>query len=149
MRTKSGHEDGHKQHTNNQCWTWVGGSQGKAEKGTLMSCHAQPTVIEILVPFFRRGYAGHPRICSRDYGMTDIRKKAKGHSWYIILKTLTVGKTMLATIGLVRGVVAPQILNIVMLCFEKHFSKQKCYSPKIKHFPPQNFWAGYATASNT
>jgi len=30
---------------------------------------------------------------------------------------------------------------------EAFFQTKQCYSPKIKHFaPPQNFWAGYATA---
>jgi len=51
---------------------------------------------------------------------------------------------------------APQkcLEHIVILCFERHFSKQNSYSPKIKHFGPpimcpQNFWAGYATAYRT
>jgi len=31
--------------------------------------------------------------------------------------------------------------NIVILCLERHFSKQKCYSPKIKYFGSPNFLA--------
>ena len=34
-----------------------------------------------------------------------------------------------------RGHAPPKFLeNVVSLCFERRFSKQKCYSPKMKHF---------------
>jgi len=37
---------------------------------------------------------------------------------------------------------------VVILFFEEQYPKQKsCYSPKIKHFAPPYFWAGYATDS--
>ena len=43
----------------------------------------------------------------------------------------------------------PQFLeHIVILCFKRRFSKQN-YSPKIKHFGPPNFLAGYATGPAT
>jgi len=44
-----------------------------------------------------RGYAGHTRMRSWDYGMIDTTENAKGYSWYTTLKTMKVGKTKLAT----------------------------------------------------
>jgi len=34
---------------------------------------------------------------------------------------------------------------MVISCFERWHPKQNCYLPKLKHFDPQSFWAGYAT----
>ena len=50
-----------------------------------------------------------------------------------------------------KGLWPPKLLeNIVILCFERRFSKQNsdiCLKSNIfpPKRPPQNFWAGYAT----
>ena len=60
-------------------------------------------------------------------------------------------KQSLASIGVARGgrgAMPPKYLeNIVILCFERRFSKQNnVIRLKSNIYPPWNFWAGYATA---
>jgi len=48
----------------------------------------------------------------------------------------------------VKGAITPKFLeNIVILCFERPFSKQNSVIRlKSNILPPKNFWTGYATA---
>ena len=73
----------------------LGGGEARQKRGALWwRHHSQPTVIITFdLPKI------HPRVCSWDYGITEIAEgeNAKGCSWYTTLKTLKAGKTRLAT----------------------------------------------------
>ena len=50
--------------------------------------------------------------------------------------------------GVAKGAISPQIFRKYshFVLWEAFFLAKYCYSAKIKHFGPPNFWAGYATA---
>ena len=73
-----------------------------------------------------RGYAGHPRIHSWNYGMTGITENTKGCSWYTTLKTLKAGKTKLETHKLSDSKLAssPTFL-VLLLLFEAPWKQSR------------------------
>ena len=82
------------------------------------------------------------------YQEVAVSSKKVGDPCYMLSVRIKNAHRHCEPIGVAKGAMPPKILeNMVILCFERRFSKQNSVIRlKSNILPPlQNFWAGYAT----
>ena len=94
----------------------VGGPKARLKREPLMTSSYSINCDKNFLSSLGRGYAGHPRIRSWYYGITE---NAKEYSWHTTAKALKAGKTNLATHKLSDSTLAsPPTFLLLQLLFE-------------------------------